>query len=198
MTERSLSTEKCDNMDVQENKYIKVGQKLKILRGKLSQAEMAKRLDVTLRSYQRYESGERPPPIRSLAEIADKYKIRLEWIFDEDVDLQSALQHEGYSGSPLEREDISVQTIFCPPELRQLLDAFIEVMTSDNKGMKLALSQNTLMFLQAVRDGQKVAKLESDIEDIKKVLKTRETDFKTQGTPGESEHPENKHHAGGK
>lgn len=84
------------------------------------------------------------------------------------------------------------------PELQTILEAFLEVITSDNEGMKLALTQNTLMFQQAVRDGQKVAKLESDIEDIKKVLRTRETDFKTQEAPGASEHPGEKHRAGGK
>ena len=84
------------------------------------------------------------------------------------------------------------------PELQTILEAFLEVITSDNEGMKLALTQNTLMFQQAVRDGQKVARLESDIEDIKKVLRTRETDFKTQGAPGASEHPGEKHRAGGK
>ncbi len=194
-----MSTEKCDIMDIPENKYAKVGEKLKILRGKLSQSEMAKRLNVTLRSYQRYESGERPPPIRSLAELVEAYKIPLEWILNEDIDLEGALQYEGYSKSPLEREDLSVQTLVCPPELKPLVDAFIEVMTSNNEGMKLALSQNTLMFRQAVRDAERVSKLETDIESIKKTLwRIRDTDFKTQEPQGGSEHPGEENRVGGK
>lgn len=194
-----MSTEKCDIMDIPENKYAKVGEKLKILRGKLSQSEMAKRLNVTLRSYQRYESGERPPPIRSLAELVEAYKIPLEWILNEDIDLEGALQYEGYAKSPLEREDLSVQTLVCPPELKPLVDAFIEVMTSNNEGMKLALSQNTLMFRQAVRDAERVSKLETDIEDIKKALwRIRDTDFKTQEPQGAIEHPGEENRVGGK
>jgi DICT domain-containing protein len=71
-------------------------------------------------------------------------------------------------------------------------EAFIEVMTSDHDGVRLALTQNTYMFQEAVRNKKEVAELKADIEIIKKrLLSTQETDFKTQGAK------RGKHRAGG-
>ncbi|HVN97525.1 MAG TPA: hypothetical protein VMT62_13940 [Syntrophorhabdaceae bacterium] len=72
-----------------------------------------------------------------------------------------------------------------PEEIRPIFDAFMEIMTSGHEGVKLALTQNIYMFLGAVRNAQKVTKLEKDVEEIKRVIGPREDDFKTSGSKGE-------------
>lgn len=80
MTVLSLSRKKDENMDVSEKKFIEVGNRLKLLRGNLSQNEMAGRFGMTLRSYQRYEAGERVPPMVVLGKIAKDYKTTVDWL----------------------------------------------------------------------------------------------------------------------
>lgn len=43
-----------------------------------TQKQMAEIIGITLRSYQRYESGEREPNIETLVQIADFFKISLD------------------------------------------------------------------------------------------------------------------------
>jgi len=71
------------------------------------------------------------------------------------------------------------------PEIQPVIDAVIEVMTSDNEIFKTALTQNAFAFQLSVRSEKKVSKLENDIKEIKRVLGTREDDFKTLGPQGE-------------
>jgi len=82
-------------------------------------------------------------------------------------------------------------------KLQPVLDAFMEIMTSDHEGVKLALTQNIFMFQETVRGAKKISKLEKDIEEIKRVISPREDDFKTQGELGAGEHHKKKHHASG-
>jgi hypothetical protein len=83
-------------------------------------------------------------------------------------------------------------------EMKPVIDAVIEVMLSDDEGVKLALSQNAFTFQQSVRWKREVDELRNDMEIIKKrLLDPREADFKTQGTPGEDQHL-GKHRVGGK
>ena len=72
-------------------------------------------------------------------------------------------------------------------DLQPVYSAFNDVMTSDHEGVKLALTQNTFMFQETVANAKKVAKLEYDIKEIKRVLNQRETDFKTQGLKREGD-----------
>lgn len=85
-------------------------------------------------------------------------------------------------------------------KIQPVFEAFMEVMTSEEKGTVLALTQNTYEFRDKVRLQKEMANMKKDMDAIKRRLfdEPREADFKTQGTPGESEHPESKHHAGGK
>lgn len=43
-----------------------------------TQKQMAELIGIALRSYQRYESGEREPDIETLVQIADFFKISLD------------------------------------------------------------------------------------------------------------------------
>jgi len=281
-----------------------------MLRGSLSQTDMANNFNMTLRTYQRYEAGERTPPWSVLNAIAQKYSKTVDWILTGkkspwwtyvpsvsreslewmhnqlDTDVIKAVivtYHDNNFGNPQgfvlvksngivsmagtatrsgylgggpntycdileiiktkhiptgivelsEEESANIDEIDVtllidrarfadntidselarvrpdkyntneirydienkevlrpahfnvPPEIQPVFDAFIEVMTSDHEGVKLALTQNTYMFQETVRSVKKVSKLENDIKEIKRVLGTREDDFKTLGSQGE-------------
>ena len=72
------------------------------------------------------------------------------------------------------------------PEIRRYVECLIRILKSNDKITKAAITLNIDAF--GVSVGRK-NELESSQGD---------TDFKTQGTPGASEHPGEKHHAGGK
>lgn len=63
-----------------KDKSLGISQRLKILRGSKSQSEVAKMIDVPLRTYQRYESGERLPPSNVIAKIARVFNEATDWI----------------------------------------------------------------------------------------------------------------------
>ena len=51
--------------------HLEIGHRLKELRNNLSQKEFAKKIDVSFRTYQRYENGETLPPERVLSRAAE-------------------------------------------------------------------------------------------------------------------------------
>ncbi|MFH2013134.1 MAG: LexA family transcriptional regulator [Pseudomonadota bacterium] len=61
-------------------KYIEIGNRLKKLRGDVSQKEFAKKIGVSYPSYQRYEYGERIPPGPILSKIADTFYVSTDYI----------------------------------------------------------------------------------------------------------------------
>ncbi len=61
-------------------KFPGVGERIRSLRGSASQATMADELNVPLRSYSRYESGERLPPQQVALRIAAKYGTTVDWL----------------------------------------------------------------------------------------------------------------------
>jgi hypothetical protein len=74
------------------------------------------------------------------------------------------------------------QSVNVPDEVRPVLDAFIEVMSSDEYGTKLALKQNVMEFRDKVRIMKEFGEMRSDLDAIKRrILDPIETDFKTQG-----------------
>jgi len=73
-----------------------------------------------------------------------------------------------------------------PLEIQPVVDAVVEVMTSNNEVFKIALTQNAFAFQQSVRGEQKISKLENDIAEIRRLLSPREDDFKIQELKGET------------
>lgn len=63
-----------------EKRYIDIGERLKILRGKKTQSEFASEIGTTLRAYQHYEAGEREPDTNLLKEISAKHGKSIDWI----------------------------------------------------------------------------------------------------------------------
>jgi len=60
--------------------YKDTGNRLRALRGALSQAEFAKMLRLSLRAYQRYEHGERSPKLETVLRISALCDVSIEWI----------------------------------------------------------------------------------------------------------------------
>lgn len=56
------------------------------------------------------------------------------------------------------------------PELQEVYNAFVEVMTSGDEGAITALTANALYFQNAVQNGRDLAELKRDMEVIKKRL----------------------------
>ena len=62
------------------NKYIEIGARLRMVRGKTRQADFAEALGVALLTYQRYERGERMPSGEALTKAAELGQTTIDWI----------------------------------------------------------------------------------------------------------------------
>lgn len=65
--------------------------RLRELRGTLSQEEFSKKIGVSLRAYQRYESGERVPHPHVLSKTAELYNTTVDWILTGDLNIEKAI-----------------------------------------------------------------------------------------------------------
>jgi len=61
-------------------KYSAIGLRLKKLRDELTLHEFAQRFKVPVRTYLRYETGERSPSLEMLTDVAIAYQVSLDWI----------------------------------------------------------------------------------------------------------------------
>ena len=61
-------------------KAIEIGNRLKALRGNISQRDMAKKIGIPFRSYQYYEYGDREPPTDVLIKILKVFRVTTDWI----------------------------------------------------------------------------------------------------------------------
>ena len=68
-------------------KKTKIGERLKIVRGKLTQKDFSKILKVSYWSYIRQENGERLPSLELLFKIEKRYRINIDWILTGEGDM---------------------------------------------------------------------------------------------------------------
>ena len=81
-------------MAVKNKKYSQVGERIRELRGKLSQEEFAKKLGVSFRTYQRYDTGERIPHPHVLSRIAEKFNTTVDWILTGNLNIEKSITLE--------------------------------------------------------------------------------------------------------
>lgn len=142
-----------------------------------TQREMAALLGISYKGWQGYEAGDNVPGGNVLQAIA-KQGFNINWLLTGEGPM--FLTKSSAQGT----ENVEVPAGVEPA----VYEAFLEVMRSEHRGVKLALTQNTFMFQETVRSVKKVTQLENDIEEIKRVLNSRESDFKTSGAQGEDQH----------
>lgn len=68
-----------------DRRYSHIGNRLRELRGNKTQTEFANELNMTLRSYQYFESGERAPRMELLARIAEMNKVSADWLISGEI-----------------------------------------------------------------------------------------------------------------
>jgi transcriptional regulator with XRE-family HTH domain len=91
-------------------KYAEIGNRLEILRGRVTQADTSKRLGIALLTYQRYESGERIPKGDVLQRIAEAYGETTDYILT--------------GKRPVTLLDVALHKIL-PPESKAKLNEFL-------------------------------------------------------------------------
>jgi hypothetical protein len=134
-------------------------------------------------------------PIEWLYAIALSFKCNMNWLFTGEGSMyvvdtpETVSQAVGEERPPV----YSAGAKPIPADVEAVFEAFMEVMTSDVAGTKLALTQNTYEFRDKVRLHKEIAEMKDDMAAIKRRLfaEPREDDFKTQEAVGE------KHRAGG-
>lgn len=157
--------------------------------------KLAKKSGLSSTTIKRYLLGTSDPSRMSLVALSKTTGIRMEWIAtgkglkyidkaSEDINNAVAEEHPPH---------YSVGMKPIPSDIEPVIEAFMEVMTSDVAGTKLALTQNTYEFRDKVRLHKEIAEIKDDMAAIKRRLfaEPREDDFKTQEAVGE------KHRVGG-
>jgi len=72
-------------------KYEDIGKRLQELRNKkISQENLAKQLNISLPSYQRYESGERAPHPHVVTKIAKMFNTTTDWILTGELNIEKS------------------------------------------------------------------------------------------------------------
>lgn len=117
-------------------KYFDIGERLKKLRGNLSQREFAKKIGLPHKTYQRYEYGEGIPKAQALYKIAEKESVSVDWLYTGKLRglEQKILNKEmgiPFSVQTVDREEIRnvdslhKKGIFVPPDIDNFIDSKI-------------------------------------------------------------------------
>lgn len=134
-------------------KYFKIGQRFRMLRGNSPQKVYAKKIGISHQAYQNYESGKRIPQAQTLNKIAEKESVTVDWILTGDLrslmekllskEIELSFLHGGVN--QLEKElidDLHKRGIPIPKNI----DAFIEIGKYLIKQGKLQEFFDLLMF----------------------------------------------------
>ncbi len=79
-TFQNLLQQKWNLRPAKMKRFISIGNRIKLLRGKLSQAKFAEKLGTSLRAYQLYEAGDRAPKEPTLQKIAQICDVTVDWL----------------------------------------------------------------------------------------------------------------------
>jgi transcriptional regulator with XRE-family HTH domain len=162
---------------------------------KIKKKTLAEIIGVSPSAVGRYINEGRIPEAPILLKIAHTVNISMEWLLTGSSSNKTDLhkEYEVYSeqgeeigpGAGVNNNTIITEKKYTT-EIQPVLEAFVEVMTSNHEGVKLALTQNTYMFQETVRNAKEIEELKRDMNIIKKrLLNPREDDFKTQELKGE-------------
>lgn len=211
----ALSIQKYDKFwrFMKKYSYIDVGNRLKELRGNLSQKEFAEKIDVSFRTYQRYEAGETLPPEPVLERVAELYNTTVDWIlrrdFDKEIEEYNAqfknLQETYKSMGVIPKAAISDDEVSILKILRdisyedsiEILKILIEKYESDRFIVKSEYAkQHVIRVKEIIKRGEFAAGLDLEgllwgfekvfkhKKPIKKVIKNKKTPEDTEESGG--------------
>lgn len=132
-----------------------------------TQKEMGPLVGSHERSWQGYERGENLPGAEVLAGLV-RLGFNANWILAGVGAMRigegsPAAAGSGAGGDPL----AGVVIPDVPALIQPVIEAVVEVMTSDDAGTKLALMQNALTFQRTVRNERRLTALERDFAQVK-------------------------------
>lgn len=140
----------------------------------------AAKVDISKGAFFRIWNEGTIPSADLLIRIAEKTGVSIHWLlvgkgpmYEKDRAGAGTLNEHGATYRVPEIEATVVAPRLPPapsPELQEVYDAVIEVMTSGDQGAIAALTANALYFQEAVRNGKDLAELKRDMEVIKRVL----------------------------
>lgn len=169
-----MSREKRINCRM-ERKYIEIGNRLKILRGKKTQTEFATDIDTTLRTYQHYESGGRRPDPDILKTISKKYNVTIDWLLkgpDYTVNYNISKNNKVSESSPDSFSTLSLET---PPSLNgsgiepslQAMSDIKEIFDSGDPILIPAIQANLNAFKRALLRERQFAQVIDENKDLR-------------------------------
>ena len=117
-------------------KYLSIAERLKKLRGDLSQKNFAMKIGVSHKGYQRYESGERIPRPHVLSKIAEKESVTVDWLLTgklKNLEEKILAKEMGilFSQETVSRSDMKIvhqlrkKGFSMPPDVAKLIDSEI-------------------------------------------------------------------------
>ncbi len=80
-----------------------IGNRLKNLRGDVSQGEFATLLGIKQQQYSRYETGKNRPPYPVLKKIADHARVSVDWIITGDITAAQYITGDDFAGDLAKR-----------------------------------------------------------------------------------------------
>lgn len=176
-----------------KKKYSDIGNRLKILRGNVTQANFAAKHHKTTRTYQYYESGERKPDLSFVKEIAKEYGKSIDWIMCIN-DHES--RNESYNDQKICRDYNIIPNIYGSDTFIQAMADIKEIFDSGDSILIPAIQANLNAFKHVLhRERQfrqildennelrsRISKLEAicnDIPNIKVQLETLQEENRT-------------------
>jgi phage repressor protein C with HTH and peptisase S24 domain/DNA-binding XRE family transcriptional regulator len=110
-----------DNVSESERPYVDVGERLRQIRGGMSQEGFASRLQVSKRTIVNYEGGQRFPEANVLRALSEEFAVNLDWVFSGMGSMRSKLALRRMISDAFDRFTNSLR----PNELDNALTRFV-------------------------------------------------------------------------
>jgi transcriptional regulator with XRE-family HTH domain len=134
-------------------KYLQVGERLRQLRGDLSQEEFAQKIGVPIKSYQRYEYGQYVPRPHTLTKIAEMCDTTTDWILTGNLNIDKARMME------------RLKTAY---ELEDIVEKLEQIRTREEKLLVFGVKERAAEYgLEHLEEKDFIEKLRSYIADVK-------------------------------
>jgi transcriptional regulator with XRE-family HTH domain len=139
---------------------------------RLKQKDFAQKIKISRSHVSMLESGQQPPSDRVLALIVLAFGVNEHWLRTGEGDMLTG-QGQGQTRSPA--ADDKADYAKYPPDLANLINALMEVMASENAGVKAALRSSLTEWRETVRKDREIAELRRANEVMHTLLNPEDT-----------------------